>query len=98
MLFRQDERFFHHIVIALGASGWVADDIFGHRGIAASDAVQDLVETDFRPLGLAILTAADEHLGFEECWLINKYDVGILRVWLDISRLSSNPNKRRFYH
>jgi hypothetical protein len=76
----------------------MANDVFGYRGIAAGDAVKDLVETNFRPLGLAMLTTADEHLGFEQCWLINKYDVGILGVWLEAHRLSSNANKRRFYN
>jgi hypothetical protein len=96
-LFRQDERFLHDIVIASGTSGWMANDVFGYRGIATGDAVKDLVETDFRPLGLAMLTAANEHLSFEQCGLIDKYDVGVLRVWLEVSRLSSNPNKRGFY-
>ena len=97
-LFRQDERFLHDIVIASGTSSWMANDVFSYGGIAAGDTVKDLVETDFRPLGFAMLTAADEHLGFEQCGLINKYDVGILGVWLEAHRLSSNPNKRRFYN
>ena len=97
-LFRQDERFLHYIVIASGTSGRMANDVFGYRGITTGDAVKDLVETDFRPLGLAMLTAANEHLGFEQCGLIDKYDVGVLRVWLEVSRLSSNPNERRFYN
>ena len=76
----------------------MANDVFGYRRIAAGNAVKNLVETDFRPIGLAMLTAANEHLRFKQCWLIHKYDVGILGVWRVVPRLSSNPNKRRFYN
>ena len=81
-LFSQDERFLHHIVIASGTSRWMANDVFGYRGIATSDAVENLVESDFRSFRFAMFAAANEALRLKQRRFVDKYNVGLLGIRL----------------
>ena len=93
-LFGEDERLLHHFVMAAGTKGRAANDVFGYRGIATGDVVEYLVETEFRSFGFTMLAAGNEALRFEQRRLIDKYDIGLLRGWLQTNR--PHPNKRRF--
>ena len=78
----------------------MADDVFSDRWIATGDAVENLVETDFRPLRFAMLTTADEDLCFDQCRFINKDDIRLFGVGFKVQWLSSdsNLNKRVFHN
>src|SRR5216117_2622054 len=75
-LIRNDQRLLHHFVLAVGASGRMANDILGDGRITAGDSVQQIIKGDFCGLRCAMFTTGDELFGLSQCRFINENHLG----------------------